>query len=148
MMIICLCIGILALLFSGINIILYCADKKREKRQKAAMLDYIRAECDGVLNAAESSDGEILSFAKDALSKQSLEFAQKLELINKAYKERLEKMEQTIARLENGLCPDYEQALAAAQVVNDFNAGISAIMNFDPIEVARKQRQSGSKEDG
>jgi hypothetical protein len=43
-----------------------------------------------------------------------------------------------IAALENGTVPDFEKAKEAANAVNDFNAGISGILGFDPMEVIRK----------
>lgn len=43
--------------------------------------------------------------------------------------------------LEKGTIPDYEKAKAAADAVNDFNAGISGILGFDPYAAIRKQRE-------
>ncbi len=43
--------------------------------------------------------------------------------------------------LEKGTVPDYEKAKAAADAVNDFNAGISGILGFDPYAAIRKQRE-------
>lgn len=51
------------------------------------------------------------------------------------------KLKVRIESLEKGAVPDYEEALAAAKAVNDFNTGLSAIMNFDPMAEARKVRQ-------
>lgn len=46
-----------------------------------------------------------------------------------------------VAALEKGTVPDYEKAKAAADAVNDFNAGISGILGFDPYEAIKKQRK-------
>jgi type II secretory pathway component PulJ len=55
--------------------------------------------------------------------------------------DRMEKsLEERIKKLEDGAMPDYEAAKAAAQAVNDFNAGISGILGFDPHEALKKQR--------
>lgn len=51
------------------------------------------------------------------------------------------KLRTRIESLEKGAVPDYEEALAAAKAVNDFNTGLSAIMNFDPMAAARKSRE-------
>ena len=59
---------------------------------------------------------------------------------------RFERNEEEIKNLKSGTIPDYEKALSAAKAVNDFNAGISAIMNYDPIAAVRAQRQSVDKE--
>lgn len=45
--------------------------------------------------------------------------------------------------LEGGVVPDYEKAKAAADAVNNFNAGISGILGFDPHDVLKKQRAEG-----
>ena len=49
--------------------------------------------------------------------------------------------------LKNGGSPDYNKALEAAKAVNDFNASIVSIMNFDPVEAVRRKRNNGTKED-
>lgn len=43
-------------------------------------------------------------------------------------------------KLENGMIPDYEQAKAAANAVNDFSKGISNILGFDPMEALKAER--------
>lgn len=48
-----------------------------------------------------------------------------------------------VADLEGGVIPDYEKAKAAADAVNNFNAGITGILGFDPHEVLKKQRNDG-----
>ena len=50
-------------------------------------------------------------------------------------------LEKRIQALEDGVMPDYEKAKAAANAVNDFNAGISGILGFDPLDALRAQRQ-------
>lgn len=45
-----------------------------------------------------------------------------------------------VTDLENGVIPNFEKAKAAANAINDFNAGISGILGFDPHEMLRKQR--------
>ena len=42
--------------------------------------------------------------------------------------------------LNNGVVPDYEKAKAAVTAVNDFNAGISGILGFDPYEAIKAKR--------
>lgn len=49
-----------------------------------------------------------------------------------------------IEELKAGAVPDYEQAKAAARAVNDFNAGISGILGFDPYAVISKRRDGGN----
>ena len=45
-----------------------------------------------------------------------------------------------VSHLEKGMVPDFEAAKAAVKSVNDFNSGLSAIMNFDPMAAAKQQR--------
>lgn len=45
-----------------------------------------------------------------------------------------------VSHLENGMVPDFEAAKAAVKSVNDFNSGLSAILNFDPMAAAKQQR--------
>lgn len=42
--------------------------------------------------------------------------------------------------LEKGIIPDYEEAKAAANAVNDFSKGISNILGFDPMEALKAER--------
>lgn len=46
-----------------------------------------------------------------------------------------------IQKLEQGITPDYEQAKAAANAVNDFNRGITNILGFDPVSALKKEQQ-------
>lgn len=45
-----------------------------------------------------------------------------------------------IAALENGAVPDYEKAKEAANAVNNFNAGITGILGYDPYSALQAQR--------
>ena len=57
-----------------------------------------------------------------------------------------------VSRLEKGMVPDFEAAKAAVKSVNDFNSGLSAILNFDPMAAAKQQRSerttAGGSTDG
>lgn len=53
-----------------------------------------------------------------------------------------------IEELKAGTVPDYEQAKEAARAVNDFNAGISGILGFDPYEVISRKRDNGDGGEG
>ena len=56
-------------------------------------------------------------------------------------REEVERLKPAVSNLEQGIVPDFEEAKAAAKAVNDFNAGISAIMGYDPMEARRKVRE-------
>lgn len=46
-----------------------------------------------------------------------------------------------VSRLESGMVPDFEAAKAAVKSVNDFNSGLSAILNFDPMAAAKQRSE-------
>ena len=45
-----------------------------------------------------------------------------------------------VEKLEKGIVPDYNEALRAASAVNDFNAGIANILNYNQLDEMRKAR--------
>lgn len=53
-------------------------------------------------------------------------------------------LEERISKLEAGITPDYEQAKAAANAVNDFSKGITNILGFDPMNAIRAEREKTS----
>lgn len=53
-----------------------------------------------------------------------------------------------IKALEDGVIPNYEEARKAAKAVDDFNIGLSAIMNFDPMAAAKRARDEKSAKGG
>lgn len=63
-----------------------------------------------------------------------------LRYTDETVKDHIAKLESRIEKLEQGITPDYERAKAAANAVNDFNRGITNILNFDPLEALRKER--------
>ena len=65
-----------------------------------------------------------------------------MQYIESVRNELFEKFDKRITALENGVVPDFEQAKAAADAVNNFNAGITGILGFDPHEVLKKQRNN------
>ena len=101
----------LALLAAGVSLILTFQEKKRNEKRNTAALQYIDRYID-ILNAN----------------------------IGKT-QEQYTALDERVGNLEHGVCPDFEAAREAAKAVNDFNTGLSAIMNFDPIEEAKKARE-------
>lgn len=57
-------------------------------------------------------------------------------------------LEPRIQKLEDGVIPNYEEARKAAKAVDDFNIGLSAIMNFDPMAAAKRARDEKSAKGG
>ena len=54
---------------------------------------------------------------------------------------KITEITERITALEEGIVPDFEKAKEAANAVNDFNAGISGILGFDPYEALQAQRE-------
>lgn len=102
----------LALLAATMCLCLTVQEKKRNQKRNAAALSYV----DETVETVKSETvAYVAQFAKD-------------------FDSRME-------RLEKGIVPDYEQALAAANAVNDFNRGISNILGYDPSEAIKAQRE-------
>jgi hypothetical protein len=133
-------IGSLALLAAVANITIILVDKKREAVRRQALLDYINNMGDGTLEAAENLVIQHIEKAAEANKNENTAFRVAIE-------ERLAKQQADINALKVGAEPDYQQAVAAAKAVNDFNAGIISILNYDPMEVARRSRSNGNRED-
>lgn len=55
--------------------------------------------------------------------------------------EATQSLARRIKALEGGIVPDFEKAKEAANAVNDFNAGITGILGFDPYEALQAQRE-------
>ena len=114
-MIIAIILSSLALLAATAGLILTIRERKRSQKRNAALLRYIERT------------------ARDTLAKAT----ESAEALGKRCGDRIE-------ALEKGVVPDFEKAKAAANAVNDFNAGITSIMGFDPYEALRAQRDGNS----
>lgn len=139
MIIACIVISSLALLAAGANLILFFVEKKRNAARRRAMLDYVNNQCEG---AIEENEVYVKEFVDAFYQKKAKEQAEYDVIVSSKFSELFAEVE----KLKSGVVPNYETALAAANAVNDFNTGISAIMNFDPIEAARSRRLGGDKE--
>ena len=143
MIIACMIVSCLALLAAVANIILFFAEKKRVNKRHSTKADFVTAECEAVSKAAAMYIEEVV----EAKVKESSELIMtEVDSVGRKIARRFERNEEEIKKLKAGTIPDYETALSAAKAVNDFNAGISAIMNYDPIAAVRAQRQSVDKE--
>lgn len=106
----------LALLAAGVCLCLLMQEKKRNQERNAAMLDFVQAECNAVSKAAGA-------YTDEMCRKTMLEISSRVE------------------SLEKGIIPDYEKATAAVAAVNDFNQGISNLLNYDPVSALAAQRE-------
>lgn len=109
----------LALLAAIYSLALTVRNEKRSKKRNADLVNYVDVEC----NSATISAGAYTT-------------------------EQTKMLTERIEKLEKGITPDYEQARAAANAVNDFNKGISNILGFDPHEalLASRHKEVGEIE--
>ena len=129
-MIIAIIFSSLALLAAASCLLLLWQAEKRRTKQKAAFMRYI---------------DESIRLSADQLYRRCAELEGHLaetQGILSVAEETIAMLQAKIAALESGTVPDFEKAKEAANAVNDFNAGISGILGFDPMEVIRKQRES------
>lgn len=140
MIIACIVLSSLALLAAAVNITLILVDKKRESMRRQALLDYINNVAYGTLEDAEDHANLLFEKACTQFKNENTALASKIE-------RRLDEQRTEIEKLKSGSEPDYQQAMAAAKAVNDFNSSIISIMNFDPIEAVRRSRNNGTQED-
>lgn len=56
-----------------------------------------------------------------------------------------ERLDARVGNLEKGIVPDFEKAKEAANAVNNFNAGITGILGYDPYTALQAQRDKESR---
>jgi hypothetical protein len=129
-MIIAIIFSSLALLAAASCLLLLLRAEKRRTKQRAAYLEYtdntVRLSADRLYRRCAELEGH-LAETQGVLS---------------VAEETIAMLQNRVSALESGTVPDFEKAKEAANAVNDFNAGISGILGFDPMEVIRKQRES------
>lgn len=101
----------LALIAATVCLTVVCMEKKRNEKRNTAAIQYADHACKSALDAAREYTDEKVAGCRDRIEK-----------------------------LEKGIIPDYEQAKAAANAVNDFSKGISNILGFDPMEALKADR--------
>lgn len=147
----------LALLAVTVNLILTIVEKKRDKKRRAAFetwkqafSDYIDAEKYNITEQSMKADAvlrdrldfqksELLDF-KRILGKQDKDISDCFKKLD-AILEDMESMKKRLVDLEHGVVPDFEEALAAKNAVDEFSRGLSSILNYDPVEAYRKKQQ-------
>lgn len=127
----------LALLAAIVCLIMIIQEKKRNQKRNADLVNLISAECASVKNASAAAIMNSFKSVNDSYTQKFSEL--RLEIDNRSTK--FDELSTKVDRLEKGIVPDYQEALAAKNSVDEFNRGLSAIMGFDPMEAARKSRQ-------
>lgn len=152
----------LALLVVIADLILTVREKKRGEERNAAfeawkdfardtILHYIDSEiqCVGKRHDAfaEKIQAEMQEI-RDSVVKLERSFQEYRENEHDAneamvftWKQKYDNIKRRLQDLEHGIVPDYAEALAAKNSVDEFNKGLSAIMGFDPVAAYRKQAE-------
>lgn len=112
MSIIAIVLSSLALLTATIDFGLILYGRRHSQKQNTALMAYVDASADETLKKVSGS----------------------IARLEKTHDER-------ISDLERGAVPDFEKAKAAADAVNNFNAGISGILGYDPFAALQAQRE-------
>lgn len=121
----------LALLAAMVSLILTIREKKRNQKRNADLVNLIHAECNVVKGAVTLDNDVSFTSMKDAYTQKVAEMTLSID-----------KISTKVDKLEQGIVPDYQEALAAKNSVDEFNRGLSAIMGYDPMEIARKTREN------
>lgn len=119
----------LALLAATVSLFISLREKKRNQKRNADMCNYVEA--------VERDMKDDLWLQRDKLSAK-IDIA--VDMIRQKSTE-VDKLSTKVDKLEQGIVPDYQEALAAKNSVDEFNRGLSAIMGYDPMAVARKARE-------
>ena len=120
----------LALLAASVCLFLLGQEKKRSKKQNAALL-----------REMDRRDKKWAATVSDELKAQLAKERNRISLEQKAVGERTGDILKRVENLENGIVPDFEEAKSAAKAVDEFNRGLSSILNFDPLKAAQKSRE-------
>lgn len=143
MIIACFIISCLALLAAVTAIVMVFVNKKDSGRKHKVLMDLIGTSCqtaaDGAVEVADDHIHEAMKQSRD-------DWQAAIDTLSELIHSGFENYNGKIKNLESGLCPDYEKSLEAAKAVNDFSAGITAILGFDPVQSARSRRMNGGKE--
>ena len=110
------------------------------QKQKTALLQYV----DKTIDAASLKIQDAISKNIDGVNVRVDKVNNALRIINRNTERAVKDVKENsdrIGRLEQGIVPDFEEALRAVNAVNDMNKGIANIFEFDPLEALKKSRQ-------
>ena len=128
----------LALLVSVGNLILFIWRERRNNRRYETLIEYIDSADDLSIGAANKFTRESLEEQQDCFDEMFDVFDEKM---TKVFNERLknfngtvngcfESVEKRLSDLENGICPDYDAAIAAKESVDRFSEGVMNILCY------------------
>lgn len=133
----------LALLVVIADLILTVREKKRGEERNAAFEAWKDSARDTILHYIDS-EIECVTNKHDVFAEKAETAMKELRdrvVEKEAFEEKISAIQKRLHDLEHGIVPDYAEALAAKNSVDEFNKGLSAIMGFDPIAAYRKQAE-------
>ena len=143
----------LALQVSVGNLILFIWREKRSNRRYQTLIEYIDTDDDMSSGAAKKFTRESLEEQRDCFDEMFDVFGEK---ITKTFNERLKNfggtvngcfvsVEKRLSDLEQGVCPDYNAAIAAKESVDRFSEGVMNILCYGnpapPNETKEKDKE-------
>lgn len=128
----------LALLAAGVCLCLAMQEKKRNQERNAAMCDYADNNMVEAKEYTERRMSDAVEVCEKAIDERIFQLQNRL--LQEIYSEE-KKICVRVENLEKGIIPDYEKATAAVNAVNDFNQGISNLLNYDPVSALAAQRE-------
>ena len=127
----------LALLAAKVSLILTIREKKRNQKRNADMSNYVEYSRKALRDEIDMGC-DVLSERIDSLKEDVIHNSACIDKLQNDFEAQSTKVD----KLEQGIVPDYQEALAAKNSVDEFNRGLSAIMGYDPMEIARKTREN------
>lgn len=127
----------LALLAAMVSLILTIREKKRNQKRNADMSNYVEYSRKALRDEIDMGC-DVLSERIDSLKEDVIHNSACIDKLQNDFEAQSTKVD----KLEQGIVPDYQEALAAKNSVDEFNRGLSAIMGYDPMEIARKTREN------
>lgn len=132
MEVISLILSSLALLVAVVNLFLFFWEKKRQGKRHETLLKYIDASIDLRFGAL---DERVMGKVNDRLANY-----------DNTLKGRDKAIEKRFSDLENGICPDYNAALAAKESVDRFSEGVMNILTYGN-PAPQKEKKKNDEED-
>lgn len=144
----------LALLVSVGNLILFIWREKRNNRCYETLIEYIDTADDMSIGAAKKFTRESLEEQQDCFDEMFDTFKDK---ITKQFDGRLKNFDGTVngcfksvekrlSDLENGICPDYDAAIAVKESVDRFSEGVMNILCYGNPAPPKEKKETNEED--
>lgn len=138
---------IVSLIFNGLTLAvalavlaLFIREKKANAKRRTDLMNYFDSSIAAALDIQKEHFREVKTSLKEGLD-LVYSATHSLEL---SYRENFEKQGKRIKNLEDGVIPDYNEAVAAKNAVDDFSAGVMAILTHgNPVKKPDETEEVG-----